>query len=78
MRQLDRSGLAGPLTGPAVRGDVATLRAHLARLADGTAEEREIHRLLSLRLARLALDFGESDAAATLAAFGGSKRKRGV
>jgi predicted short-subunit dehydrogenase-like oxidoreductase (DUF2520 family) len=78
LRQVDRSGLGGPLTGPASRGDVATLRAHLKCLADGTPEEREIHRLLSLRLARLALDRGEPGAAETLAALGGSKRKRGV
>jgi predicted short-subunit dehydrogenase-like oxidoreductase (DUF2520 family) len=78
LRQLDRSGIGGPLTGPASRGDVATLRAHLDRLADGTPEEREIHRLLSLRLARLALELGETDAAETLAAFGGSKQERGV
>jgi len=76
--QVERSGLGGPLTGPAPRGDVATLRAHLDRLADGTAEEREIRRLLSLRLARLALERGEPGAAETLAALGGSKRKRGV
>ena len=78
LRQLDRSGLGGPLTGPASRGDLATLRAHLDRLADGTPEEREIHRLLSLRLARLALELGGTDAAETLAAFGGSKQERGV
>ncbi len=78
LRQVERAGLAGPLTGPAARGDVGTLRAHFARLARGAPEDREIHRLLSLRLARLALDRGEDAAAATLAALAGPPRRRGV
>jgi predicted short-subunit dehydrogenase-like oxidoreductase (DUF2520 family) len=78
LRQVERKGLAGPLTGPAPRGDVDTLRAHLRRLAAGPPEDVEIHRLLSLRLARLALEHGERAAAETLAALGGPKRRRGV
>lgn len=78
LRQVERAGLAGPLTGPAPRGDVDTLRAHLRRLAAGSPEDREIHRLLSIRLARLALERGEPGAEATLSALGGSKRRRGV
>jgi predicted short-subunit dehydrogenase-like oxidoreductase (DUF2520 family) len=78
LRQVGRRGLEGPLTGPASRGDVETLRAHLRRLARGGPEDREIHRLLSLRLARLARAYGEQGAAATLAALGGSRRRRGV
>jgi predicted short-subunit dehydrogenase-like oxidoreductase (DUF2520 family) len=78
LRQVEREGLAGPLTGPAPRGDVDTLRAHLRRLADGSPEDREIHRLLSLRLARLARERGEVAASETLAALGGRKPRRGV
>jgi predicted short-subunit dehydrogenase-like oxidoreductase (DUF2520 family) len=78
LRQVERRGLAGPLTGPAPRGDLETLRAHLRRLERGTPGDREIHRLLSLRLARLALAHGEEAAAATLSALGGSRRRRGV
>ena len=71
--QIDRSGLDGPLTGPAIRGDVDTLRAHLRRLSHGSPEDREIHRLLSIRLARLALRRGERTAAATIAGLIGRK-----
>lgn len=78
LRQVERDGLAGPLTGPAPRGDVDTLRDHLRRLAAGSPEDREIHRLLSIRLARLALERGEPGAEATLSALGGLKRRRGV
>jgi predicted short-subunit dehydrogenase-like oxidoreductase (DUF2520 family) len=81
LRQVEQAGLSGPLTGPAPRGDVETLRAHLRRLdtiAGGWPEDREIHRLLSIRLARLALELGEPAAAETLSALGGSKRRRRV
>ncbi len=78
LTQIDRSGLAGPLTGPAVRGDVDTLRAHLRRLSRGSPEDREIHRLLSIRLARLALQHGETSAAATVRGLIGRKRRREV
>jgi predicted short-subunit dehydrogenase-like oxidoreductase (DUF2520 family) len=78
LRQVEQAGLAGPLTGPAPRGDVDTLRAHLRRLAKGPPEDREIHRLLSIRLARLALERGEPDARETVTALGGSKRRRGL
>jgi len=53
-----RDGLAGALTGPAVRGDVETLRAHLRRLGRHSASAAEIHRLLSLRLVDLAREEG--------------------
>lgn len=78
LRQLERAGFAGPLTGPAPRGDVETLRAHLDRLARGDPEDREIHRLLSLRLARLALACGEPAAERTLSELAGRSRRRRV
>jgi len=55
LRQVQRGGVAAALTGPVVRGDDRTLAEHLRRLPPGT---REIHRLLSRRLLRLASDEG--------------------
>ena len=78
LAQIERSGLDGPLTGPAIRGDVDTLRAHLRRLSRGAPEDREIHRLLSIRLARLALQRGQRTAAATVSGLVGRKRHRKV
>ncbi len=54
--QIEHGGLRAALTGPAARGDAATLIAHLRRLAPLGAEDAEAHRLLSRRLARLARD----------------------
>ena len=65
------AGIGGPLTGPAARGDVETVRAHLQRLAEQSPEDAETHRLLSLRLARLALELGEPGAARTRAKLAG-------
>jgi predicted short-subunit dehydrogenase-like oxidoreductase (DUF2520 family) len=56
--QLEAADLAGALTGPAARGDVPTLRAHLERLAQGSPEGAEVHRLLSGRLAAAAQGLG--------------------
>jgi predicted short-subunit dehydrogenase-like oxidoreductase (DUF2520 family) len=76
--QIESAGLGGPLTGPAARGDVATLEAHLRRLARGRAADAEIHRLLSLRLARLARARGLAGAAATRAVLAGPAHRRGL
>jgi len=62
-----RDGLAAALTGPAVRGDVETLRAHLKRLARHSASAAEIHRLLSLTLVELAREEGRPAPAGTAA-----------
>ncbi len=78
LAQIDHCGLDGPLTGPAIRGDVDTLRAHLRCLSRGSPEDREIHRLLSIRLARLALQRGQRSAAATVNELVGRKRRRKV
>jgi len=74
LRQLEAEGLGGALTGPAARGDVETLRRHLERLRARSPQDAEAHRLLSLRLARLALELGESSAARTRRALGGRSR----
>ena len=71
LRQAEAAGIGGPLTGPAARGDVETVRAHLQRLAEQSPEDAETHRLLSLRLAGLALELGESGAARTRAKLAG-------
>ena len=56
LSQVEGGDLSAALTGPVARGDIATLKAHLERLAQGHAEDPEIHRLLSLRLTRLAAE----------------------
>jgi predicted short-subunit dehydrogenase-like oxidoreductase (DUF2520 family) len=51
--------LSGPrrgLTGPVVRGDADTVRRHLEALREVDPEIAEIHRLLSLRLVRIAVE----------------------
>jgi len=48
--QLEREGLKGVLTGPAVRGDVDTLEAHLRSIGQVSREGSAAHRLLALRL----------------------------
>lgn len=54
LTQAERRGLGATLTGPVVRGDAATLAAHLARLSRDTGDAAEIHRMLSRRLLQLA------------------------
>ncbi|BDG07224.1 Rossmann-like and DUF2520 domain-containing protein [Anaeromyxobacter paludicola] len=51
VENLAARGLPGALTGPAARGDAGTVARQLALL---TGEDREIYRLLSRRLVRLA------------------------
>jgi predicted short-subunit dehydrogenase-like oxidoreductase (DUF2520 family) len=77
LTQIQAEGPAGALTGPVSRGDVSTLEAHLRRLGPGG--DGRIHRLLSARLARLALEHGERRAARSLRRLlGGPRRGRGV
>ena len=52
------AGVRGALTGPVARGDVEVVARQLRRLARDDPETREIHRLLSLRLARAAKSAG--------------------
>jgi predicted short-subunit dehydrogenase-like oxidoreductase (DUF2520 family) len=54
LTQAAGEGPGAALTGPVVRGDLATLRSHLAALARVDRDAVEIHRLLSVRLARVA------------------------
>ena len=54
--QIETLGPARALTGPVVRGDVATLDAHLARLSRVSPAGARVHRLLSHGLIDLAGD----------------------
>jgi predicted short-subunit dehydrogenase-like oxidoreductase (DUF2520 family) len=56
------AGTVAALTGPIVRGDIETIRAHLATLG---AEDRELYRRLGLATLPLARDAGLSGEAAT-------------
>jgi len=76
--QVERAGLAGPLTGPAARGDLITLRAHLRALGRLDPSTRTAHRALSLVLARLARACGEAGADRTLRGLSGPRRRSGV
>jgi predicted short-subunit dehydrogenase-like oxidoreductase (DUF2520 family) len=80
LAQLERDGAAGALTGPAARGDVATLRAHLRALARISPEGAQVHRLLSRRLAAAAQALGvlaPADAR-RVRGLAGPGRRRGV
>ncbi len=57
-------GPAAALTGPIRRGDVETVRRHWERLADASADLRELYRVCSLRLIGLARRSGLEPAAA--------------
>ena len=52
------AGPRGALTGPVARGDIDTVRAHLAALEDVPAEIGQTYRLLGLRAARIARETG--------------------
>ena len=60
---LARVGLPAALTGPISRGDVATLREHLAALAARSPELLPLYRAVGLRTIALALRKGTVDAA---------------
>ncbi len=62
LAQMERGGLAAALSGPAARGDGETLGQQLRALGRRSAEDAELHRLLSRRLARIAAEHGALDA----------------
>ncbi len=51
VEHIAKDGAVNALTGPVERGDADTVERHLAALQD---DDREIYRLLSLRLVRIA------------------------
>lgn len=60
---LERFGTRVALTGPIARGDLDTVRAHLAALGSAPADVAAAYRLLSGRAAEIALDRGSIDEA---------------
>lgn len=56
------AGTRGAMTGPIVRGDIDTVRAHLVALECVPAEMRDTYRLLGLRANAIALETGRVDA----------------
>jgi len=54
LAQVQDRDIAGALTGPVPRGDRDTVFAHLERISRGLPVDHEVHRHLSIRLARLA------------------------
>jgi predicted short-subunit dehydrogenase-like oxidoreductase (DUF2520 family) len=72
------AGDGAAATGPVARGDVVTLSAHLARLAP-IGDAAELHRLASLRLARLIRRLGHrAEAAAVERALAGRSSRRRI
>lgn len=59
---VERGGIAGAMPGPISRGDIGSVRAHLAAMA-GMPEAQEFYRAHSLRSVDLALAAGRIDAA---------------
>jgi predicted short-subunit dehydrogenase-like oxidoreductase (DUF2520 family) len=55
---VEKLGLAGALGSVVARGDVGTIRRHLAALAKDAPESLDLYRLLSLRTVPLALAKG--------------------
>ncbi len=58
VENLERVGLPGALTGPISRGDLATVRAHLAALAERAPALLPLYRVLGLQTVALALRKG--------------------
>ncbi len=70
VRNLERQGLPGALTGPVARGDVETVEGNLSALEQQPAELVAAHRAMTRRTLRLAREKGrisEDDAAGILA-----------
>jgi predicted short-subunit dehydrogenase-like oxidoreductase (DUF2520 family) len=57
----ERVGIRNALTGPFVRGDEGTVRAHLAALARLAPGALELYRVVALRELAMAIDRGELD-----------------
>jgi predicted short-subunit dehydrogenase-like oxidoreductase (DUF2520 family) len=82
LAQVEQAGVAAALTGPVARGDVATLREHLDCLGRLSPLARDVHRLLSAALVRLARETGRAPAGAAalerLVSPPARRRNRGV
>jgi len=58
VRNIERVGIPGCLTGPIARGDVETVRKHVTVLAKEEAEKMDIYRIMGLKTLEIALAKG--------------------
>ncbi len=58
VRNIERVGIPGCLTGPIARGDVETVRKHVGALASGQPEKMNIYRVMGLKTLEIALAKG--------------------
>ena len=54
VRNIERVGIPGCLTGPIARGDVETVRKHMAALGKGHADKLDIYRVMGLKTLEIA------------------------
>jgi len=74
LKQIEQDGPQGALSGPAARGATRTLQRQLRVLESGGADAQQIHRLLSERMARIAVRHGERGARRTLELLAGRRK----
>jgi predicted short-subunit dehydrogenase-like oxidoreductase (DUF2520 family) len=74
LKQMEQGGPEAALSGPAARGDTHTLQRQLRLLKSRGADAEKIHRLLSDRMARLAVRHGERGARRTLELLAGRRK----
>ena len=58
VRNIERVGIPGCLTGPIARGDVETVRKHVTALENGQSEKMDIYRVMGLKTLEIALAKG--------------------
>ena len=58
VRNIERVGIPGCLTGPIARGDVETVRKHMTALENGQPEKMDIYRVMGLKTLEIALAKG--------------------
>lgn len=81
LAQAERTGIAGALTGPAVRGDARTLAAQIRALRASDPAAAAAHRALSARLIELARASGRippREARSLRSALSNGRRRRGT
>jgi predicted short-subunit dehydrogenase-like oxidoreductase (DUF2520 family) len=54
VRNIEQVGIPGCLTGPIARGDVETVRKHMAALAEGHTDKLDIYRVMGLKTLEIA------------------------
>ena len=58
VRNIERVGIPGCLTGPIARGDVETVRKHVTALGKGQSEKMDIYRVMGMKTLEIALAKG--------------------